>query len=351
MFFYQVPSTIALLSVVGYLIFLIVMNEISRLNKWTGLVLFIILPAILTVFVWPTTSQDPIAPAGWFQWVKTYSCLAGAILGWMIVYYKRFQKKWIVAIPPIVFFINILEACIRDFEIFAKYAGQGIVNVGGYDVLAGNWNVINGVAGLINAFCICGFFGIIVSRGKKKDYVWPDQMWFWLIGYDLWNFAYTYNSVSDRSAYCGLALLVAATIPAFFIKRGAYAQHRVRTLAFNMIITMTFPWFYLSEATKITSTNNPDAHMIIAVIALIWNVAMAVYQIYVMVQKKRNPFKTELFYDHKSFQEAFLESIDVPEGKEELALANLEKYGYAALWDENGNYRIKTSDVDVLPGA
>ena len=30
--------------------------------------------------------------------------------------------------------------------------------------------------------------------------------------------------------YCGLVLLAACTIPAFFIKRGAYAQHRVRTL-------------------------------------------------------------------------------------------------------------------------
>ena len=74
-------------------------------------------------------------------------------------------------------------------------------------------NIINGIAGILNALCICGFFGIIVSRGKKKDFVWPDQLWFWIIGYDLWNFAYTYNSVSDRSMYCGLVLLAACTIP------------------------------------------------------------------------------------------------------------------------------------------
>ena len=200
---------------------------------WRGF--FIALPLVLTIFVWPHTAVEG-TPLTWFQWVKTYSCLAGAILGWLIVYFPAFQKKYIVYIPPIIFAINILEACIRDFQLTGV---NGIVD--GYLVVGGPWNVMNGIAGILNAVCICGFFGIIVSRGKKKDYVWPDQLWFWIIGYDLWNFAYTYNSVSDRSMYCGLILLAACTIPAFFIKRGAYAQHRVRTLAFNMIITMYHP--------------------------------------------------------------------------------------------------------------
>ena len=36
----------------------------------------------------------------------------------------------------------------------------------------------------------------------------------------------------------------------------------------------------------------------------------------------------------------YLESIDVPEGQREAALANLEEFGYAAAWDEKG--RVKT---------
>ncbi len=104
--------------------------------------------------------------------------------GWLIVYFPAFQKKYIVCIPPIIFAINILEACIRDFQLTGV---NGIVD--GYMVVGGPWNVMNGVAGILNALCICGFFGIIVGRGKKKDYVWPDQLWFWIIGYDLWNFA------------------------------------------------------------------------------------------------------------------------------------------------------------------
>ena len=345
MFFYEVPSLTALLSVALYLVFLIVLNEVSRINKWTGGVLFIAVPLVLTLFVWPTTSQDPIAPAGWFQWVKTYSCLAGAILGWLIVYFERFQRKWIVAIPPVIFAINILEACARDFEIWGMTHGSIVYTVDKYAILPGEWNLINAIAGVINAICICGFFGIIVSRGKKKDYVWPDQMWFWIIGYDLWNFAYTYNSVSDRSAYCGLALLLACTIPAFFIKRGAYAQHRVRTLAVNMVVTMTLPWFFLSDFAMVHSTNRPEAHMVIAVLALIWNAGMLIYQVHTMVTKKRNPFKQELYTDSERFRSVYLENIDVPAGKEELALENLEAYGYAAAWDEKGRRRTKISPV------
>ena len=186
MFFYEPLSATAIMSVLLYLVFLIGMNELSRLNKWVGAVIFIALPLVLTIFVWPHTAVEGTGAGTWFQWVKTYSCLAGAILGWLIVYFPLFQKKYIVCIPPIIFAINILEACIRDFQLTGV---NGIVD--GYMVVGGPWNVMNGIAGILNAICICGFFGIIVSRGKKKDYVWPDQLWFWIIGYDLWNFAYT----------------------------------------------------------------------------------------------------------------------------------------------------------------
>ncbi|MCP4179976.1 MAG: ankyrin repeat domain-containing protein, partial [bacterium] len=55
-----------------------------------------------------------------------------------------------------------------------------------------------------------------------KDMIWPDMIWPWIIAYDLWNFAYTYNCIADHSFYCGLALLFSCTIPAFFIKKGAW---------------------------------------------------------------------------------------------------------------------------------
>lgn len=110
MFFYEPLSATAIVSVLLYLVFLIGMNELSRLNKWVGAAIFIALPLALTIFVWPHTAVEGTGAGTWFQWVKTYSCLAGAILGWLIVYFPTFQKKYIVCIPPIIFAINILEA-------------------------------------------------------------------------------------------------------------------------------------------------------------------------------------------------------------------------------------------------
>ena len=91
---------------------------------------------------------------------------------------------------------------------------------------------MNGIAGILNIVTICGWFGIIISKDKTRDMIWPDMHYLGLDyhAYDFWNFAYTYNCISDHSAYCGLALLLSCTIPTFFIKRGAWLQHRAQTL-------------------------------------------------------------------------------------------------------------------------
>lgn len=49
---------------------------------------------------------------------------------------------------------------------------------------------------------------------------WLDKIWPWIIACDLWNFAYDYNCIADHSFYCGLALLLSCTMPAFWIKIG-----------------------------------------------------------------------------------------------------------------------------------
>ena len=75
---------------------------------------------------------------------------------------------------------------------------------------------MNGIAGILNIIAISGWAGIIISKGKKKDMIWPDQLWFWIIAYDFWNFAYVYNCLGDHAFYAGAILLLACTIPAFF---------------------------------------------------------------------------------------------------------------------------------------
>ena len=37
------------------LVVLIALNELGRETKWGGILLFVIVPVVLTIFVWPTT--------------------------------------------------------------------------------------------------------------------------------------------------------------------------------------------------------------------------------------------------------------------------------------------------------
>ena len=279
---------------------LIGLNELTRRFRWAGLAIFVALPIILTIFVWPTSAGAGSSTGTWFHWVKVYSALAG-VLGFMALRYhpRLAARKWALCFPPLILAINILEACIRDFQVGGMHA-NGMVD--GVYMLSGPWNWMNGVAGLLNLLTICGWFGIFISRDKSKDMIWPDMLWFWIIAYDLWNFAYTYNCISDHSAYAGLALLLACTIPTFFIKKGAWLQHRAQTLALWIMFVMTVPQF-ADVLAPIPTTHNPTAFFAVSFLALASNVALAAYQFRKIRKLKLNPLKDELYADTKSYQE------------------------------------------------
>ena len=131
--------------------------------------------------------------------------------------------------------------------------------------------------------------------------IWPDMIWAWIIAYDLWNFSYTYNCISDHSFYCGFALLLSCTIPAFFIKKGAWIQHRAHTLALWIMFVMTFPSF-ADRIAPVHSTHSPTAFFVVALLSLSANVALAVYQIYKIFKYKRNPLKDEIYIDTKAYK-------------------------------------------------
>ena len=40
------------------LVVLIALNELGRETKWGGILLFVIVPVVLTIFVWPTTRSE-----------------------------------------------------------------------------------------------------------------------------------------------------------------------------------------------------------------------------------------------------------------------------------------------------
>ena len=272
---------------------LIALNEVTRRWKWAGLGFFVLLPVLLTLFVWPITAGPDSSTGTWFHWVKVYSALAGC-LGFMAIRYwpKLSGNKWVLIFPAAILAINIAEACIRDFQVGAMDA-NGMVD--GVFMVSGPWNYLNGVAGLINLITICGWFGIVVSSDRSKDMIWPDMLWFWIIPYDLWNFAYVYNCVGDHSFYAGAALLISCTIPAFFIKMGAWLQHRAHTLALWMMFTMAVPTFATSSMFAVPSSHNPAALFTVSAIALASNVALLIYQVSVIITRRKNPLRDELY--------------------------------------------------------
>ena len=260
--------------------------------------------------LWLGDKGNEYGTGTWFNWVKTYSALAGC-LGFIALRFVKwrgkdgkthylYEKRWALCFPPLILAINIAEAVIRDFQVFSFGLWQGGV-VENLWTISGPWNIMNGIAGILNILTICGWFGIFISKDPSKDMIWPDMIWAWIIAYDLWNFAYTYNCISDHSAYCGLALLLACTIPTFFIKRGAWLQHRAQTLALWIMFVMTVPQF-ADVLAPIPTTHNPTAFFVVSLIALASNVALAAYQLYRIRKLKLNPLKDQIYADTKTYQ-------------------------------------------------
>ncbi len=288
---------------------LMLFNHLARLNKWISVILFIVLPLVLTFFVWPKTAGEGSSVGTWFHWAKVYSALAGC-LGFMYIRYskKASSNKYWLMFPPLILSINILEAVIRDFQCYALYSGEAFGSIVDQVTMQGGpWNIMNGIAGIISIITITGWMGIYISKDKYKDMIWTDQLWWWIIAYDLWNFAYVYNCVSDHSFYAGAALLVSCTIPAFVLGKGAWLQHRAQTLALWMMFTMCLPYFTDFSIFAVKSSHNVAALWTVSGLALAANIAVLVFQVYKMVKTKRNPLKQEIYTDTKAYQKVVLE--------------------------------------------
>lgn len=202
----------------------------------------------------------------------------------------------ILLFPAFILGINILEAVIRDFECFGI---NGVEN--GLTLIGGPWNIINGIAGLLSIITMTGLLGVKIAKTKSRDMIWPDQLWFWIIAYDLWNMSYLYNCIPDRSFYAGVVLLASCTIPAFIIKKGAWLQHRAHTLALFAMFSLTVS-YGKSDLFSITSTHNEAALLLLSITALSANLAVLAYELYKTIKTRRNPITEDLYTDLNSYE-------------------------------------------------
>ncbi len=315
---------------------LILANEIARCTKIGGIACFLILPAILTVYFiaiyvgaargaeWALNNQTYVHMNSWFHYAKLYAATAGCI-GFMMLKYKWGigKTQWFKVFPFLIVAINILIAVASDFEsgirgamALAEHGSRWWLSSENVWLYGGWWNWVNGIAGILNILCMTGWWGIYSSK-DKKDMLWPDMTWCFIIAYDLWNFEYTYNNLTTHAWYCGLALLLAPTFANALWNKGGWIQNRANTLALWCMFAQVFPLFQdNSRFTTITSVYadgvmdaavrptaaNPTAQGVIAIIALAANVIVLAVIIKRSVTQKKNPYKNEIFTDQRDFK-------------------------------------------------
>lgn len=317
---------------------LLITNEIQRRTKVGGYFFFLAVPAALTVYFiaiyagaangaeWALKNPTYVYMNSWFHYAKLYAATAGCI-GFMLLKYKKGigAKEWFKVFPFVIVAINILIAVGSDFENAIRGAialqetgSRWWLSSEGVWLYGGWWNVANGIAGLLNIFCMTGWWGIYQSK-KKDDMLWPDMTWVFIVAYDIWNFEYTYLNLPTHSWYCGFALLLAPTFAAMFWNKGGWIQNRANTLATWCMFAQVFPMFMDNSRFTTLSTLYADGFMdparhpeladptaggVIAVISVLANLAALAYIIKRAKAQGINPYKNEVWKGSADYEEA-----------------------------------------------
>ncbi len=315
---------------------LVVLNEIARRSKLGGIICFLAVPAALTVYFiaiyvcaargaeWALNNDTYVHMNSWFHYAKLYAATAGCIGFMMLKYHWGVGKThWFKAFPFVIVAINIMIAVVSDFESGVKglmalqetgsrwwLSSENVWLYGGW------WNWVNGIAGILNILCMTGWWGIYSSK-DKKDMLWPDMTWCFIIAYDLWNFEYTYNNLPTHTWYCGLALLLAPTFANALWNKGGWIQNRANTLALWCMFAQVFPLFQDASRFSVIPTVYADGFMdasvhptaadptmqgVVAVLALAANVIVLAVIIKRAKEQHKNPYKEEIFTDQRDFQ-------------------------------------------------
>ncbi len=254
------------------LIVLIALNEVFRRYRKITLGFFILLPLVLTFTVWVKNATGDASTNTWFHWAKVYSVVAAAI-GYTLMRLTKLDEKIAMKLfVPAILVLNILEAVARDFQFFGSSGDM--------------WHVFNGLAGIFNLLAISGWMTIASEKADKHDLLWPDMTTFYIVAYSIWNLTYVWLCIPIHSGYAVVHLL-AAFIPAIFIKKGTWIQARAYTLGVWMIYLFTFTSFVDNPAHLIELPNVPALKWIFAVLSLGINASFFGYHLYRKITLKR----------------------------------------------------------------
>ena len=340
---FQIYSETAGFQLLGWLMVfvgLILANEFARRTKFGGIACFLVLPTALTVYFisiyvgaamgaeWALNNPTYVYMNGWFHYFKLYAATAGCI-GFMMIKYKWSigKQDWFKVFPFLIVAANILIAVVSDFESGIK----GALSPDGWWLSSENvwlyggwWNWLNGIAGIINIFCMTGWWGIYVSK-DKKDMLWPDMTFLYILAYDVWNFQYTYLNLPTHAWYCGLALLLAPTVANALWNKGGWIQNRANTLALWCMFAQVFPLFqdrsifttipvlyadgFMDAAVRPVLVN-PVPQGVISILSLAINALALALIVKRSKEQKKNPYKQEIFADTKDFQLAMARAED-----------------------------------------
>ncbi|MGL5406808.1 MAG: DUF5692 family protein [Propionibacteriaceae bacterium] len=348
----------------------IVVAEINRRWNWTVFILW----TLGGIALMPYAAIHGTPMVGWFPFGKYVIMVATATMtGFLLWYGKRNPVKahryaiWFGLALWIGLALNIMEANTRDLTIFAErdtyyacgadwqclknvnaqhsidmiaglpeardvaaplhsdawYQGVaanfadrhiGVDPATGFRTIGGWWNLASAAAGLLNIITITGLGKIFITSNPKqkvKGLIWVDMVWPWVVAYDLWNHAFLYNSLSDYTWYCTLALLLACTVPAFTWAKGQWIWFRCFTLMFWIAANNLLPELLVPPSTMSNfSTMNPVANIICAVAALVFNIGLFGYWLYKIVKYKRNPLTNCLYFEMGEFKKIVTEHAD-----------------------------------------
>ena len=298
-FFFTGYNLITIVSFIALVAALIFLNEISRRSKIASILMYVAVPVVLFALIGFGVIGSPSSKT-WFGNVKTLSALMG-VWGFLLIRFTKLgNTKFTQIFPVAILGINIAEAVYRDIEVFLTYK-EMVVDDANLVQLGGFWNLFNAAAGILLLITMTGFMGIRVAKTSSRDMVWPDQIWFWIVAYDLWNAAYCYNCISTRSMYSGMALLVACTLAEVLYKRGVWLQHRAQTLALFGMFSLAVDYSSL-PAFSIEASYRPAAWGALSVVAFLFNLGVFVYMLMQVKKTKRNPYTAELYTESKAYQ-------------------------------------------------